>query len=127
MSDSDEVPYCIYESEFSLVICGCHDTRWTAYCFVDGKLETRTEIGCTTRGNGDANGNTEPNDDDDDDDDDEHVEEDPVASGTYLAEHPLCDHREYFLWAIEKRMESAVREANGLFKVLDYGFNNHVR
>jgi hypothetical protein len=127
-SSQEECQYSIYEAKFSFVICGSDNTRYNAYVFVDGALESQTEIDAGNE-NGNENNNEAENSDDDDDfqDDLENYNADPVTAwGGRLTDQVIRDPREYFLWVVQTRMEQALREYQNLVKTFDHGITEHV-
>jgi hypothetical protein len=86
--------FCIYESQFSLLICGTDHTRWTAYVFADSHQDVDP-------------GGTECDDDDD-------VAVGPIANDkerqAINADCPIWDPREYYLRILDLRIKRVLDE-----------------
>lgn len=98
----------MHEAHFSFVICGTHESRWTAYAFdnteFDGEELYDKIFPC------------------------EGVHVDPIMSDDYMdAERPIWNAREYFLHVVESRMHKAAVEWEALLRPVEGRIREYVR
>lgn len=97
----------MFEANFSFIICGVDDRRWTAYAFDDTLLNVeellRTE---------DSSGG---------------MVCDPISLGCLDAELPIWDPRVYFLKVLQLRLGEAAASWESLIRSVERSIWKHVR
>lgn len=104
-----KAPYGVYNSQFSLLICGSSNKHWIGYSFVDCDLdeEDMEEGDFTYHG----------------------MQDDPIAAcagGVIDANIPIQDPRAYFVVIFEVHIAKALKEAQNLVKMIECSVKNHV-
>jgi hypothetical protein len=98
----------MYEAQFSLVICGSNEERWTAYAFDDTEFDGEELYDKIFPCEG--------------------VHADPVALDDDIdAERPIWNPREYFLKVVEARMAQATVEWEVLVRSVERSIREYVR
>jgi hypothetical protein len=109
LQSSEGQQYTLHRAQFSLVVCGLHDDRWTAYSLVDGKLDPEDEI--------ETEYTNQP---------DVHTPDPATPWGGRLADRMLSDPREHFLWVVQMRAKQAVLEYENIVRFIQRRMFEHV-
>jgi hypothetical protein len=120
LESEDARDYELYETQFSLTVCGFDDFRWVSYGFADSDYEeedTGDEDIDEEVEDGDQSGGKGPG-----------FIEDPIAScGKIDACHPIQNPREYFLTVFEIRSTEILNEWEHVVRTLERSINQCVR
>lgn len=95
----------LYKSQLSLVVSGCHDLRWSAYCFVNA-YEAETESF--------------------EDDSEDKVLIDRLHGGTRPLLNAISDAREYYLAVAEERLPQIMDEWSDTVTHVERCIRDHV-
>jgi hypothetical protein len=83
----------LYEAQISCLVAGTDESRWVAYCFVDNYFDAAEEGKETVLSYHE------------DTEDDDGMHADPLTFGTYSADNPKWNPREYFLAILRVRLQ----------------------
>jgi len=97
----------MFEANFSVIICGIDDRRWTAYAFDDTLFNVEEFLEM--------------------EDDTEGILWDPISSSDFMAGRPIWNPREYFLKVLESRLGRAAASWESLIRSVERSIWKHVR